>query len=114
MGWGNTLSFRPHDHIHKSLRRLLVSALNTVQVRTYLPQQSESVVALIEQIHVDPSKFVKFINGTTSTFMMRTAYGYVPEESAPFVSINRGAMRYLAIGTMSHFWVNWFPIRKFS
>lgn len=110
MGWGNTLTFRPHDHTHKSLRRLLASALNPVQVRTYLPQQSESVAALIRQIHFNPSQFIKSINGATSSFVIRTAYGYVPEESAPFMDVNREAMRYLAIGTMSHFWVNWFPI----
>lgn len=43
---------------------------------------------------------------------MRLAYGYVLEENDPFIEVSREAMRYFAICTMSHFWVNWFPICK--
>lgn len=113
MGWGTTVGFRSHDQLHKSLRRLLASALNPVEVRKYIPQQSETVATLVKQIHSDPSHFIKSINGTISSFIMRTAYGFIPEQSVPFLDISLDAMRYLAVGTMSHFWVNWFPILRY-
>ena len=114
MGWGQTVSFGPHDQRHRTLRRLLSSALNPAAAAAYETLQSESTTALLEQIISRPLRFMHAVNEATSSFIMRLAYGYVLEKNDPFVGISREAIRYFSICTMSHFWVNWFPMSKLS
>ncbi|KAG8723323.1 hypothetical protein FRC09_003767 [Ceratobasidium sp. 395] len=44
---------------------------------------------------------------------MNVAYGYTVLENDPFLEVTRQAIHYLAVGTMTQFWVNWFPILKY-
>ncbi|KAF8597624.1 cytochrome P450 [Ceratobasidium sp. AG-I] len=113
MGWGRSLSFGPHDQRHKLLRRMLSSALNPVAANGYESLQSENVDVLLQQILSEPSQFMHAVNESTSSFIMRLAYGYVLEKNDPFVEVSREAIRYFSICTMSHFWVNWFPIIRY-
>lgn len=112
MGWGRSLSFGPHGHRHRLLRRLLSSALNPTAANAHEPLQTENITALIEQIISQPTQFMHAVNEATSSFIMRLAYGYILEKNDPFIEVSREAIRYFSICTMSHFWVNWFPISK--
>ncbi|KAG8719598.1 hypothetical protein FRC08_002464 [Ceratobasidium sp. 394] len=112
MGWGNTVSFSQHNRRHKQLRRLIGPALNTTAVRAYASQQQENVAVLLQAICTNPADFLRYIDQTTTRQIMRIAYGYNVVDNDPFLKVTQEAIHYLGVGTISHFWVNRFPILK--
>ncbi|QRW10407.1 cytochrome P450 family protein [Ceratobasidium sp. AG-Ba] len=113
MGWGKTLTFSQHDQRHRRLRRVIGSALNATAVKAYIAQQEETTALLLRSIALNPGGFLKDIHQSVISLIMEIAYGYTVVENDPFLEVTQQAMRYLTMGTMSHFWVNWFPILRY-
>lgn len=113
MGFRSSTLLAPYGETFRRSRKLLNTALNSRTSRTYWPIQEGAVHVFLNRLLAKPQDFREHIKRTSSSIILKIAYGYSLQENDPVLPLVERATDSFGRAVGGGYYVDYLPFREY-